>query len=134
MGCFFSIKDKHSFNRKCCCWNILSVKDFQCRPEQLNDTTLTSSCLCHSVHYLRRIVNVDLFYQCKIMRRRILSIFRNFALVKLFFALLTSYLLYEELFTFWIEKPTFSSSSKIKIGAILGFNLTNVQGVHKIRI
>ena len=42
--------------------------------------------------------------------------FRNFALIKLFFALLTSYLLYEELFTFWIEKPTYTSSSKVKIG------------------
>ena len=50
------------------------------------------------------------------MKRKIICMFRNFALIKLFFALLTSYLLYEEFFTFWIEKPTYTSSSKVKIG------------------
>ena len=49
------------------------------------------------------------------MRKKVLSLFRNFALIKLFFALLTSYLLYEEFITFWIEKPTYTSSSKVKI-------------------
>ena len=49
------------------------------------------------------------------MKKKVLSIFRNFALIKLFFALLTSYLLYEEFITFWIEKPTYTSSSKVKI-------------------
>ena len=50
------------------------------------------------------------------MKRKIICMFRNFALIKLFFALLTSYLLYEEFFTFWIEKPTYTSSSKVRIG------------------
>ena len=41
---------------------------------------------------------------------------RNFAIVKLFFAVFTSFLLYEEFFTFWIEKPTYTSSSNVEIG------------------
>ena len=44
-----------------------------------------------------------------------LNIFKNFALMKIFFALFTSFLLYNELITFWIEKPTYTSSSKVKI-------------------
>ena len=50
------------------------------------------------------------------MRKKLICIFRNFALIKLFFALFTSYLLYEEFFTFLIEKPTHTSSSKVKVG------------------
>ena len=41
---------------------------------------------------------------------------KNFALIKFSFALFTSYLLYEEFFTFLIEKPTHTSSSKVKVG------------------
>ena len=46
----------------------------------------------------------------------LLNILRNFTLLKLFFALFTSYLLYEEFFTFFVKKPTYTSSSKVKIG------------------
>ena len=50
------------------------------------------------------------------MKKKIICIFKNFALIKLFFALLTSYLLYQEFVTFWIDKPTYTSSSKVRIG------------------
>ena len=53
---------------------------------------------------------------CYKKMKKILNVFRNFGLIKLFFALLTSYLLYEEMYNFWIEKPTYTSSSKVKIG------------------
>ena len=50
------------------------------------------------------------------MKMKIIDIFRNFAIIKLFFVLFTSFLLYEEFFTFWVEKPTHTSSSKVVIG------------------
>ena len=46
------------------------------------------------------------------MKEKLTSMLENFALIKLFFALFTSFLLYEEFFTFLIEKPTHTSSSK----------------------
>ena len=55
----------------------------------------------------------DFLKTLKVLTR--LSIFRNFALMKIFFVLFTSFLLYNELITFWIEKPTYTSSSKVKM-------------------
>ena len=50
------------------------------------------------------------------MKNIIIDIFRNFAVIKLFFVLFTSFLLYEEFFTFWVEKPTHTTSSKVVTG------------------
>ena len=44
------------------------------------------------------------------------TIFRNYNILKFCFAALTSYLLYQEFYVFLVEKPTYTSSAKLKIG------------------
>ena len=69
-------------------------------------------------HYIVHIVfinSLQLAKFSKIMRKIVLNIFRNYTLLKLFFASFTLYLLYEEFLTFFVKKPTYTSSSKVKI-------------------
>ena len=57
-----------------------------------------------------------LIFVVQTMKGKLIGMLGNFAFIKLFFALFTSFLLYEEFFTFLIEKPTHTSSSKVKVG------------------
>ena len=43
-------------------------------------------------------------------------VLRNYTLLKLFFAALTVFLLYEELYIYSVEKPTHTSSARLRIG------------------
>ena len=43
---------------------------------------------------------------------------KNYNIFKISFVILTTFLLYEEFYVFFIEKPTHSSSSKLEIGLL----------------
>ena len=51
-----------------------------------------------------------------IIMKHMKTIFRNYNILKFCFAALTSYLLYQEFYVFLVEKPTYTSSAKLKIG------------------
>ena len=57
--------------------------------------------------------------------KRLRRLLKDYIVIKLGFALLTSYLLYCELFSFLVEKPTYTSSSKGSI-SIKGSNQATI--------
>lgn len=51
---------------------------------------------------------------------------KNYNIFKISFVILTTFLLYEEFYVFFIEKPTHSSSSKLEIGLLTDYKLRNI--------
>ena len=50
-------------------------------------------------------------------------LWKDHIILKLFFSALTAYLLYEEFYVFFVEKPTYTSSAKLTIGKYRIFDI-----------
>ena len=63
----------------------------------------------------------------KYIMKVIIKIVKEYLILKLGFVVLTTYLLYQELYGFFITKPTYSSSSKL----IIGETMETMEGLYQ---
>ena len=69
-----------------------------------------------SLHIFGIALQINLILIPTSIMKFIIKMLRKYAVIELGFVVLTTYLLYRELYGFFVTKPTYSSSSKLMIG------------------